>query len=814
MNKLGIFKKTLAAILAGAAVLASVSCGEKGGEKVGDESSSSNSSGGGNNSAATPQSADKVMDKSYQAVDIGQAPPLKYVNEIKTMGDTGKVIMYGSTQDGNEIYITDMNFEEYKKVELKLPEADNIESYYRVVVAKDGTAYVFANITNYGDFELPDYEDPDFDWENFDYEAMEEAAERSYKIYTISPDGEASDGIDITGLEKYEDDDTYFGEVLITGNTLLLTIGTNSGQKFVVINNDGSIGDEVDCGDDYFYPSGMDSDGNLAYISYSGSDTVLKKIDAETLSLSPDEIKIEEAEMNYRAIFAGSGDYTVYLSGTSSLYGIKKDGTTDEIINWIDSDLNGDYIESLIPAGNDEFIVYENNWNSNTTKFYRLTKRDASEMENTQIISMMVQYANQDVMDKVSQFNKTNSGYRIKVEDYQKYYEWDDESLISKNNPEKQLKQDIASGKKFDIICMNNSSLIMNLGKKGALVDLYEYIDKDDSLSKEDFMPAVLNAGEIDGKLVSISSSFSLDTYALKSKYFDKENWTVDDIIETYNNLPDGMKLLSYGSSKRSVYGLFAYGGGTEYIDYDKGTCSFDSPEFIKILEFCNRFDNDGEGDEIDWETATNDEMDKYYNEQEVACRNDKALLRSVYLGDLRSYARAVAGDFGDDITLVGYPSANGAGGAVASMGMSYSIMSDSPNKDACWDFINDFFEEEYQTSEDMYNIPAIKSAFEVKLDEAMEKPYYMNSEGKKETYDDTYYIGGEEIKVPPLTKEQRDKLENYILSGNKSSYHYNDEVSTIIEEQLNAFFAGEKTAQETAELIQNRVSILVSEQS
>ncbi|MDE5765178.1 MAG: extracellular solute-binding protein [Ruminococcus sp.] len=813
MNKLGIFKKTLAAILAGTAVLASVSCGEKGGDESGSNNSNSNSE---NSSTASPQSADKVMDKSYQAVDIGQAPPLKYISGIQTMGDTGKVIMYGSTDDGKrEIYITDTTFEEYSPVELKLPEADNIEAYYRIVVAKDGTAYAFANITDYGDFELPDYEDPDFDFENFDYEAMEEAAERSYKIYTISADGKVSDGNDITGLEKYEGEDFYFGEVLVTGNKLVLTVGSNnSSDKHIVINPDGTLGDEVDCGDDYFYPSGMDSDGNLAYISYSGSDTILKKIDAETLSTSPDEIKIKDAEMNYRAIFAGSGDYTVYLSGSSSLYGIKKDGTIDEIINWIDSDLNGDYIESLIPTDNGEFIAYENNWNSNSNKFYRLTKRDASEMANTQIISMMVQYANQDLMDRVNQFNKTNSGYRIKVEDYQKYYEWDDNSLTSKNNPEKQLKQDIAAGKKFDIICMNNSSLVTNLGKKGALVDLYEYIDKDDSLSREDFMPAIFNAGEVDGKLVSISSSFSLDTYALKTKYFDKENWTVDDIIETYNNLPDGMKLLSYGNSKQSVYGLFAYGGGTEYIDYDKGTCNFDSPEFIKILEFCNRFDNDGEGDEINWETATNEEMDKYYNEQEVACRNDKALLRSVYLSDLRSYARAIYGDFGDDITLVGYPSANGAGGAVASMRMSYSIMSDSPNKDACWDFISDFFDEEYQTSDDMYYIPAIKSAFEVKLDETMEKPYYINSEGKKETYDDTYYMGGEEISIPPLTKEQRDKLENYILNGSMSNYCYDDEINTIISEQIEAFFSGEKTAQETAELIQSRVSILVSEQS
>lgn len=807
MNKLGIFKKTLAAILAAAAILTSVSCGEKGGNE--------SSSGGGNNSAATPQTADKVMEKSYQAVEIGQAPPLKYINDMNVMGDTGKIIISGGEDDGErKIYITDMEFTEYKPVELDLPKADNIEAYYSIVVAADGTAYAFATITDYGDFELPDYEDPDFDWQNFDYEAMEEAAERSYKIYTISPEGEVSEGNDVTGIEKYKDDDSYFGEILITGNTMILSVSKNSGEEHIVINPDGSIGDEVDFGDDdYFYPSGIDSDGNLAYVSYSGGDAVIRKIDSETLSVSPDEIKLEEAEMNYRAIFAGEGDYTVYLSGSSSLYGLKADGTMDEIINWIDSDLNGDYIQSVIPAENDEFIVYEQNWSNGNSKFYRLTKRDASELANTQIITMMVQYADQTIMNKVNEFNKINSDYRIKVEDYQKYYQWDEESGTTTNSPEKQLKQDIASGKTFDIICLNNSSLVMNLGKKGMLADLYEFMENDSTIKKEDFIPAVLDAGEIDGKLVSISPSFSVSTMALKSKYSDKENWTVDDLIETYNNLPDGMKLLTYGNSKRSVYNLFSYGSGTEYIDYENGTCSFDSPEFIKILEFCNRFDNEGEGDEINWETATDEEMNDYFNEQETACRNDKSLLNSVYLSDLRGYSRAVTAEFGDDITLVGYPTANGAG-AVINMNTSCSIMSDSPNKEACWDFINDFFDDEYQNGEDMYEIPSIKSAFEARLDRAMEKPYYINSEGKKETYDDTYYIGGEEIKIPPLTQEQRDIVENYILSGKVNSYFYNDEINSIIEEQINAFFAGEKTAQETAELIQNRVSILVSEQS
>ena len=179
----------------------------------------------------------------------------------------------------------------------------------------------------------------------------------------------------------------------------------------------------------------------------------------------------------------------------------------------------------------------------------------------------------------------------------------------------------------------------------------------------------------------------------------------------------------------------------------------------------------------------------------------------------MRGYARAIAADFGDDITLVGYPSSDGTG-ARLSTNQSFGIMSNSANKDACWNFINTFFAEDYQTSDQMYNIPALKSAFEKKLDDAMKKPYYTDENGKKIEYEDTYYMNDKEIKIPPLNQEQRDYIEQYILNIKSSSFYYGNDVYNIINEEIEPFFAGEKSAQETATVIQNRISILISEQS
>ncbi|MDE5935943.1 MAG: extracellular solute-binding protein [Ruminococcus sp.] len=801
-------KKTISGIMAFAFMLSLASCGEN-------SNSSSNSQSGGNNSAVT---AEKIADKSFKAIEIGGSVPLNYIHYIKPVADTGKVLITGSTDDGSTMYVTDYEFTDFTLTNFEIStEEENSESYYNSFIGADGTIYIFATITSYGDVKMPDYDDPDFDYESFDWDAFNKAAKSTYKLYTIDIDGNILTENEIKGLEKYQSDDEeermYVGDVYPCGDKLIMNLSRMSDSVMVTINADGTIGDEIDLGDDSYnlYTNTTGTDGNFYFSSYDDDGkSIIKHIDASTMSISDDVITINSDEIDYiNNLMNGSGDYRFYVSNTTSLFGIKDDGTAEEIINWIDSDLSGDYIDFVVPDENGEFIIHEDNWTTNTDSFYRLTKRDASELENVQIISMVVNYSDSNVMEKVKEFNKTNDGYRIKIEDYNKYYEWDEEKGTQLNSPDAQLKLDIAAGKTPDIICMDNgSSLFTSLGKKGALVDLYELMGTDGTVSKDDIVPNVLKAGELDGKLLTVSPSFCVTTFIAKKKYVDKQGWTMDEMIETYNNLPKDMRLFAYNQSRESILSSLLYGGN--FIDSKNGTCSFDSPEFIKLLEFCNRFE-DEEGP--DWETMSQDEMNDYWNEQETACMNDKAFLGDMSLYNLRDYSRARYVTFNDEISLVGLPGAGG-NGATLSLNKNYAIMSSSSNKDVCWKFISQFFDEDYQTSDRVYQIPSLKSAFTKKLDEAMENPYYIDANGKKQEYENTYYINDKEVKIPNLSKEERDFLEEYILGAEPTSFDWSENIGEIVREEISAYFKGERSAQETAELIQNRVSILVSEQS
>lgn len=811
-------KKTIAGIMAFAMVLSLASCSGGSSESSTAENSSNNSSQGGESSSVT---ADAVANKSYKAIDIESTMPLNYINGILPMLDTnsGKFLVTGENDDGSAMYITDYNFTDFTLVNFEVNAEEDADTYYSAIPMKDGTILVYATITTYGDFEKPDFDDPDFDSENFDWEAYNDAAENSYKIYNIDTEGAVISENEITGLDKYfdvEEDEFYLSSFYPCGDGAMIQIGNNMGNEdmMVFVGSDGVIGDKVELeteNDIYnLYTNAVDNDGNFWFVGYDNDGNVIKKIDADTLSVSAeDQIKIEGNEINYvQKIFTGSGDYKFYINDSTSLFGVKSDGSLTEIINWLDSDLNGSYIEQVFALENDEFIISQRNWNTGNTTFSRLTKRDPSELENVQIISMVVQYEDTSLSEMANKFNKTNDKYRIKIENYDKYYEWDDDYENQLNSPENQLKLDIASGKTFDILYMNGtSSIFQNLGNKGALADMYEFMGKDGTISKDDILPNVLEAGEVNGKLTYLAPSFSVSTMALKKKYCDKENWTIDDMIETCENMPDGMRFSKYSSNKTDLLSGFAIGGG--FIDYENASCNFKSDEFIKIMEFCDSLEN---AEEPDYENMSDEEMNNYFREQELAIRNDKALTAEIGIYDVREYIRQKYGNFNEEWCLVGMPSNDGHGARIM-LDNCFAVMANSENKEAAWEFINMFFTEEYQ--ENIYGVPTLKSEFEKKLDTTMEKPFYIDNDGKKHEYDDTYYIDGEEkdITLPQLSQEERDELEEYILSAKSKSTFYNQDIYNIIEEEAEKYFKGSCSAEDAASAMQNRVSILLSEQ-
>ena len=117
---------------------------------------------------------------------------------------------------------------------------------------------------------------------------------------------------------------------------------------------------------------------------------------------------------------------------------------------------------------------------------------------------------------------------------------------------------------------------------------------------------------------------------------------------------------------------------------------------------------------------------------------------------------------------------------------------------------------DEYQDSIS-YNWPISLKRLEAMGEEAMQKPYYEDENGNKIEYDNTAYINGVEIIIDPMTREEVDVVINFIKSLDQVM-NYDQQLLNIINEESAAYFEGQKSVNEVADIIQSRVQIYINE--
>ena len=90
---------------------------------------------------------------------------------------------------------------------------------------------------------------------------------------------------------------------------------------------------------------------------------------------------------------------------------------------------------------------------------------------------------------------------------------------------------------------------------------------------------------------------------------------------------------------------------------------------------------------------------------------------------------------------------------------------------------------------------------------------FLLDDDGEKHYEDDYYWVNDTQIVVSPLNQEDVDTVKKFVESLSLV-YSPNEELYNIVTEEADAYFNGQKTAQEVAEIIQSRVSIYVNENS
>ena len=493
----------------------------------------------------------------------------------------------------------------------------------------------------------------------------------------------------------------------------------------------------------------------------------------------------------------GGGKYSCGYLDSLYIYGLDAaSGESTRLAGLLDCGIDENQLTGVYLGEGGEINCFVNNFDTGNTELYHLTELDPAEAAKIVTLRLACNYVSPNLSRAVLNFNTSSKNARIEVTDYSQYATDEDYSAgITKLNTE------ILSGNVPDLFVTTDLPMA-RYAAKGLLKDIYELMDNDKELGRGSFMAPVLKAVETDGKLYSISPGFGLITLVGKSDIVGKEpGWTLAQMQEVIKAHPEAKYILGQGMTRNMVLDSMLRYGLDRYVDWQKGECSFNSPDFIDVLNFSRLFPEEFEYEDIG--------MSPY---QLLA--EGRQLLMPYELRDFRDYQTCITATKGG-ATFKGYPTADGIGNLITMAGDPLSISATCRNMDAAWSFVRAMLGEDYYKSARYVDgFPLNVKAFDAAEAEAMKKDTYKDPDtGKVEELPaGTIGWGDFELNFYALTKEEAQALRGLIAATDRTSA-YDKNIMDIISEEVESFSKNIKTAEQAAALIQDRISLYVNEQ-
>lgn len=401
-----------------------------------------------------------------------------------------------------------------------------------------------------------------------------------------------------------------------------------------------------------------------------------------------------------------------------------------------------------------------------------LSVREASAEQRTELVyGTFYGEAPADIKAAIMAFNRDNEKYYVTIRSYcsdTAYWLESQERFLA----------DMASGSAPDIIDMLFwRNQYESFADNGYLENLKPYLEQ--SQYRDDIMWNVLSAYEVDGGLYLLAPQFSFTGLLIHPEYacpleewntktflamLEKNDWE-KNVFNIYQN--DSMSLLKH---------MFI-GMREELIDEEQQKVYFESQAFIDMLVLCREYAEKHQAAEDDWMDYNNLLSKKIY---------------SFY------YFYATSMDvYGREYLIYGYPTAGGQVYPVFSAD-SCAIYAGSAHKDGAWEFLESLLQEENQKYHPMANpgIPIRRSVLEQMKEE----------EGWA---DEEVRVGDELVK---MSEAEFQIIEDVVANGKFVPEDADEDIWEIVQEEAAAYFAGDKSAEEAAHIIQSRVGLMMAE--
>ena len=470
-----------------------------------------------------------------------------------------------------------------------------------------------------------------------------------------------------------------------------------------------------------------------------------------------------------------------YLADQDRLWQIDlTDGSLEPFLVWQDVCLKAGYIREIRRHEDGGFLLYVFDTMEQENYWVDLNPVLADELpEKTELVLGVAgrERANNDSMiSKIDQmilsYNRTHPYCHVTVKEYT------EESITN-------LQLEMVNGKGPDILMERESFFDMEtLLSKGVVEDLAPYLAGGGEISGDDILPGILELITKDGRISRIPLTFSAGIMILP-KDRPQEVMTPEEAVEFMVQDKDGyvdQTIWQTGFLLQILSGAEI----DRYVDTQGKTCSFDSPEFVSLLEQLDRL-GDMKQVQKPWERLepfSSGQISAFVDE--LGCMEDYLCIRTTFF---------------DTWEITGFPNSRRELRYPAHLYDWLGINSASRHKDEVWGFVE--FCLSYAS-----RFSGVSDRFVVTRD-AFSRQSRHDYDNLVDVLGSNLLDGGGTTRFDSTTQEETD----FLWEVTEHLYLYEDSnLMKVISEESRAYFAGGISAQEAAERIQNRAGLVVGE--
>ena len=442
---------------------------------------------------------------------------------------------------------------------------------------------------------------------------------------------------------------------------------------------------------------------------------------------------------------------------------------------WTDIDIVSNDVVKVQLIDNSCMAVIYNDRNDETGRTYgiefveRVSKENVTADDREELV-IGCMYMPVLLERNVVEFNKSQQKYHVSIRTYN-----DRSNEVTTDEAITKLYLDLASGNAPDMLNLQYLD-VYNLVDKNVIEDLRPYFEGDTETGIQDYVESVVEAFTIDGVLTAVPPEYYIYSYFGKQDMVgESAGWTIEDVDACLNNNPGSVVSL-YWSKEYALGRILAYSVDT-FIDSDNGTCDFTTDAFDALLDILEQLP-----DEADYSVV----------------EGKSGIIADISLHDFESIQQYYV-QYGDDIVIKGYPTADGRECHNIGITDAYSIVSTSECKDGAWEFIKFSLANDKSGSSFSSNKKQLQELIAAELSHAGEEKL------------STFFTEQGQFNYHYATQEEIDTV-MHMIENVELSVPADSEIINIIEEELAGYFAGSRTKEAVTPVIQDRVQLYLDE--